>query len=231
MGVVSLGSLLLAFALTANAQHMAGAAGMSGGARASFQGRPASGGFQGSIWGGEFRRFHSERPNFIYGGLPLWWDEPYQSSSAPSQIILMPAQAGASESEHSGGPPPTQDPLVIELRGDQYVRLSPTAKESTNAAANSKSLTADRVPTGPQSQASSNLPTIFVFRDGHREESSDYSIYDGVIHARSDLWTDGAWSKQIPLSALNIVESRKANEERGVRFALPSAPNEVVTRP
>jgi len=52
-----------------------------------------------------------------------------------------------------------------------------------------------------------------------------------VIHARSDLWTDGAWSKQIPLSELNIPESRKANEERGVRFVLPAAPNEVVTRP
>ena len=32
-------------------------------------------------------------------------------------------------------------------------------------------------------------------------------------------------------SELNIPESRKANEERGVRFVLPAAPNEVVTRP
>jgi hypothetical protein len=75
------------------------------------------------------------------------------------------------------------------------------------------------------------LPTIFVFRDGHREESSDYSIYGGVIYARSEFWTAGAWTKQIQLSALNIAESRKVNEERGVRFLLPGAPNEVVTRP
>jgi hypothetical protein len=231
MRAASLGCLLLAFAVSANAQRMAGA-GMSAPPRASFSSRAPSGGFQRSITGGEFRHFRSGHPNFIFGGLPLWWDEPYQSSSAPSQIILMPAQADASEVEHSVGPAPSQDPLVIELRGDQYVRVSPGGKDSTGDTANSRRLTASsNVPPASQSQVSSNLPTVFVFRDGHREESSDYSIYDGVIHARSDLWTDGAWSKQIPLSALDIAESRKANDERGVRFVLPSAPNEVVTRP
>jgi hypothetical protein len=75
------------------------------------------------------------------------------------------------------------------------------------------------------------LPTIFVFRDGHREESSDYSIVSGIIYAKSEYWTDGAWTKQIPLSDLNIPESRQVNQERGVKFVLPAAPNEVVTRP
>jgi hypothetical protein len=225
-----LGSLVLACVASSNAQHMANAARMSAPPRIPFSSRTSSGAFQGSITGGELRRFHSERPGLFYGGSPLWWDEPYQSS-APSEVILMPAQAGASEVERAVGPAPSQDPLVIELRGDQYVRLSPAAKDTKADTANKNRLTASSAwVAGSQSQASS-LPTVFVFRDGHHEESSDYSIYDGVIHARSDLWTDGAWSKQIPLSALNIAESRKANEERGVRFVLPAAPNEVVTRP
>lgn len=232
MRAVSLVSLLLAVAMSANAQRMAGAAGSSAPPRVAFPSRLSSTGLQGSISGGEFRHLHSGRPGLIYGGSPLWWDEPYQNSSAPAQIFLMPAQTNGPEVEHAISPAPSQDPLVIELRGDQYVRVSAGGKETTGDAANSKRLTASSgVPAGTQSQASSNLPTIFVFRDGHREESSDYSIYDGVIHARSDLYTDGAWSKQIPLSELNIAESRKANGERGVRFLLPGAPNEVVTRP
>jgi hypothetical protein len=228
---LSLGSLVLACAVSSSAQRMAGAARTSTPPRVSLSSRTSSGAFQGSITGGELRRFHSARPGLFYGGSPLWWDEPYQSSSDPSQVILMPAQAGSPEAEHSVGPAPSQDPLVIELRGDQYVRLSPSSKETSGDASNSVRLTgSSSAPVGPQSQSSS-LPTIFVFRDGHREESSDYSIYEGVIHARSDLWTDGAWTKQIPLAALNIAESRMANEERGVRFVLPAAPNEVVTRP
>ena len=225
-----LGSLVLACVVTSNAQHMANASRMSAPPRASFSNRTSLGAFQGSITGGELRRFHSERPGLFWGGSPLWWDEPYQSP-APSQVILIPAQAGASEVERAVGPAPSQDPLVIELRGDQYVRLSLANKETNADTANTNRVTANSAGVAGSQSQSSSLPTVFVFRDGHHEESSDYSIYDGVIHARSDLWTDGAWSKQIPLSELNIPESRKANEERGVRFVLPAAPNEVVTRP
>jgi hypothetical protein len=70
-----------------------------------------------------------------------------------------------------------------------------------------------------------------IFRDGHHEESSDYSIISGVIYARGDYWTSGSWSKQIPLSQLDLPATLKANQERGVTFRLPGAPNEVVTRP
>ncbi len=72
---------------------------------------------------------------------------------------------------------------------------------------------------------------IFVFRDRHREQSNDYSIISGVIYARGDYWTNGYWSKQIPLSQLDLPATFQANQERGIVFRLPSAPNEVVTRP
>ena len=53
----------------------------------------------------------------------------------------------------------------------------------------------------------------------------------GVIYARGDYWTNGSWSKQIPVSQLDLPATFKANQERGVTFRLPAAPNEVITRP
>jgi hypothetical protein len=114
---------------------------------------------------------------------------------------------------------------MIELRGEKYVRVSSVTQPGAmdvSALTNSDSSARRTTPF---------TPTVFVFRDGHREESSDYSIYDGVIHTRAQLWTDGSWSKQIPIASLNIPESLKANQERGVQLVLPSAPNEVIVRP
>ncbi len=74
-------------------------------------------------------------------------------------------------------------------------------------------------------------PATFVFRDGHREQSSDYFIASGVIHTRSDYWATGSWSKEIPLAHLDLPATFQANQEQGVPFRIPTAPNEVITRP
>jgi hypothetical protein len=119
---------------------------------------------------------------------------------------------------------------MIELRGGQYVRVSSTTNQS-GAGTGDSMMVASNSTAPLAAPSSSTLPTVFVFRDGHHEESSDYSIYGGVIYTRTEYWTDGAWTKQIPISSLNVAESRKINEGRGVKFTLPGAPNEVVTRP
>jgi hypothetical protein len=75
------------------------------------------------------------------------------------------------------------------------------------------------------------LPTTFIFRDSHHEQSSDYSIISGIIYARLDYWTAGQWSKQIRLSDLDIPATIKANQDQDVAFRVPSAPNEIITRP
>ena len=74
-------------------------------------------------------------------------------------------------------------------------------------------------------------PATFVFRDGHREQSDDYSSISGVIYTRADYWTSGSWSKQIPLAQLDLPATFRVNQEQGVPFRLPNAPNEVITRP
>lgn len=125
-------------------------------------------------------------------------------------------------------------PLLIELQGDQYVRRTTEIKPSSNQttyngltmskATPSRNAVADTRPT-------EIVPTLFVFRDGHREESSDYSIVSGVIYSRGDYWTSGSWSKKILIVDLDVAATLRANQERRVPFRLPSAPNEVITRP
>jgi len=124
-------------------------------------------------------------------------------------------------------------PLLIELQGDRYVRRTPADTSNARSsqpdyAAEGKANTTGRAnSTPPRTELP---PTLFIFRDGHQEESGDYSIIAGVIYARGEYWTSGSWSKQIPISQLDLPSTFKANQERGVKFVLPAGPNEVVTR-
>jgi len=71
-------------------------------------------------------------------------------------------------------------------------------------------------------------PTVLVYRDGRREEVREYSIADGVLYARGDYYAVGCWNKKIELVALDLPQTVKANQERGVKFVLPDSPNNVV---
>lgn len=74
-------------------------------------------------------------------------------------------------------------------------------------------------------------PVILIFRDGHREEVTEYTIAAGVLYAHLDYATDGSWNKTIALSSLNLPETTKTNQSRGIKFQLPHSPNEVILRP
>jgi hypothetical protein len=181
---------------------------------------------------------HAAHPRAIYlGANPLWADEyfpPY--SQTPSVVVVQtqPAPADHSPAKIEEGKPTA--PLLIEWQGDRYVRRTEGAAAGPRAAQpdyvdEAKARSTGKqisVPTPPRIEPP---PATFVFRDGHREESSDYSIISGVIYARGDYWTSGYWSKQVPLSELDLPSTLKANQQRGVPFRLPSAANEVVTRP
>ena len=150
----------------------------------------------------------------------------YPAASQPPMIILQSPQARAPEPERFA--PPAQ-PLMIELQGDRYVRVS--GPESSGAEM------IDRMPELPSSApihavATPELPpAVLVFRDGHREEASEYTIADGALYTRTDYYTTGSWNRKIELSSLNLPETVKSNQSRGVKFQLPSSPNEVIVRP
>ena len=145
---------------------------------------------------------------------------------------------------------------MIELQGDRYVRVSSAAidgealpltlapdKVHPNSAEASKSARSHlskpvtpnpRMPAAmiaTASPAPELPPAVLVFRDGHSEEVRDYTIADGFLYARGEYYTDGYWNKTIELSALNLPQTLQANSARNVKFVLPSAPNEVITRP
>ena len=122
--------------------------------------------------------------------------------------------------------------VVVELRGDHWVRLTSTgpveiAPQAPPSGASVKALAAfDQTPASPPLPAA-----MLVFRDGHQEAAARYTIIGNTLYLKSDYWTSGSWTRKIPMSDLNIPATLKANQDRGTKFTLPSRPSEVILRP
>jgi hypothetical protein len=190
---------------------------------------------------------HHRMPRAVYPGFPLWSDSYFPANdSAPSVIVVQPPAAPVERVTTIPDEPKSAASLLIEWQGDRYVRR--TSATTTSARDTQPDYVADAkpgAPTNAKTARSSQLPskvdrtpnpselppTTFIFRDGHREESDSYSIISGVIYARGDYWTTGQWAKQIKLSQLDLPATVKANQQQGVTFRVPSASNEVITRP
>jgi hypothetical protein len=188
-------------------------------------------------------RFHDgghPRSSFFY---PLGFSDPFYSDYLPSTGYTTgsPPPVIILQSPSTAAPAPAPaSPLMIELHGDRYVQVSgPESSgvemippEKFDAAPNPALRSPGPSGTVIRRVAAPELPpAILVFRDGHREETSDYTIADGVLYARGDYYTNGSWNRKIELSSLNLPETIKSNQSRGVRFQLPSSPNEVIVRP
>jgi hypothetical protein len=175
------------------------------------------------------------------------------SAASQSPLNLIEALSALSKNQASPPPPASSQPLLIELQGDRYVRINSgeTAGGMENYQGSNRNA-ASMIPpkthalggsaspgnqfaksrTVANQQAQVELPpAVLIFRDGHNEEVRDYTIVDGILYARGDYYTDGYWNRKVQLTALNLPETLKFNEARGVHFVLPNAPNEVVTRP
>ena len=62
-------------------------------------------------------------------------------------------------------------------------------------------------------------PTVLVFRDGHRSEIQNYAV------AGQTLWIfSEERARKVPLAQLDLDATRRANEERGVEFAVQPLP-------
>ncbi|MGA2978822.1 MAG: hypothetical protein ABSD76_04465 [Terriglobales bacterium] len=178
---------------------------------------------------------------FLYSNYDLYYDpnESYAVEDAPPPQIVLMQRASADDS-----PRKTKSaPLVIEWHGDRYVRFGGTRDADEGATSahpdyaelpmtmTKPSLSAKRSPTQKERTelpAAQLPPAVLVYPDGHREEISDYAIADGVIYAHGNYWQDGYWTKRIPLSAIDAFATLEANQQRGIRFMLPSAPNVVI---
>ena len=184
---------------------------------------------------------YGDLTNGFYGGDYSFPDAGPNPSDAQSSLAGPPVPWANMREE---APRPPVDPLVIELQGGHYVRVMENVTNGTaqlhdvspaivnTAVASSNHASAKSSALTPHAVAPAQLePAVLVFRDGHNEEVCDYSIVDGIIYARGNLYTDGYWNKKIAVAALDVPETLKLNQTRGVAFQLPSAPNEVITRP
>jgi hypothetical protein len=126
--------------------------------------------------------------------------------------------------------------LLIEWQGDHYARITsaegggihgqpapPDYAESTPRVSGAHS--------DPQVNARELPPVVLLFKDGRKEEVKSYTIVSAVMYSSADYWSSGSWNRKIQLAGLDVPGTLKLNQERGVKFVLPSAANEVVTRP
>jgi hypothetical protein len=163
----------------------------------------------------------------IFFGDAFYADSPSAPLTIPPQYVVVPPPTVVDSS-----PETRSEPLMIELQGNRYVRFGgrqQSAERGTTAAP-------DYAPTDTgnvsRPQVQPELPpAVLIFRDGHREQVPEYAIVGGTLYASADYWQTGHWTKNIQLSMLNIPATVRANQDNGIKFILPSAPNEVITRP
>jgi len=194
--------------------------------------------------GGNRRLEHGSRGAIL---LPYpYFNSDYSDAAVEAgqpQIIVVPASSPA--------PPPPPVPLeslLIEWHGDHFVRTTTssasgqTAPDYSEKAYSEKSYS-ETSTDGSQRRGRSAPavkeavqprelpPAVLVFRDGRREEVSDYTIMNGTMYSKADYWTSGSWTKKIQIADLDVPATMRINQERGVKFVLPASPNEVVMRP
>jgi hypothetical protein len=206
-----------------------------GSSGSTFGSRGAAG--RGHVQGGHYRRYVSRSgygPNYYSGYYPGFYSDYYpeiendsaieEEQSAPAAEPAKPARAKSPEA------------LVVELRGDRWVRLTSTGPvavsgatgEGVVASGGARSLA---VP-GSGGTPGGELPAaVLVFRDGHREEAANYTIVGKVISIKTDYWSSGSWVRKISIAELDLPATLKENQQRGAKFTLPSRASEVIFRP
>jgi hypothetical protein len=153
-------------------------------------------------------------PGFYPDYYPDYFYDSYENEPPPPPPAPEPA-AG----QHV--PEPIPAPALLELQGNRWVKVD--------------NFTMNPAPPGlaspPPAESRELPPTVLVYRDGHTEELMSYSIIGSSIYTKSDYWTNGAWTRTIQIADLDIPSTLKQNQQRGVKFELPSGPDEVMIRP
>jgi len=199
--------------------HISGATGHPGsGAGHGFGSRPVR---PGIVGGFHHRGFHRNRFLAPFGSSAFWWDDGYYPQGGEQEVVQQPAAPAVVQPATPIQEAKPVNPLLIELQGDHFVRL--TDSQVNQPLAGSAGASRQQQPELP--------PAVLVFRDGHRQEVSSYSIIGPVLYASGSYWTNGYWTQKVRLADLDLSATLHANQERGVNFVLPSAPDQVVTRP
>jgi hypothetical protein len=228
----------------AAAQIRATGAGTAGfGISAGSSGPGSTGMGRGGVAGGpgRFHQGHSPERRSTLLAYPYFYSESdYDSGEASQQPQVVVVQASAPVPPPA--PPAPRESLLIEWQGDHFVRTTTSAKDSAGAQIATDYSEKFAVPSSPTVRSGPGQkntaqpprelpPAVLVFRDGHKDEVSEYTIMSGTIYSKADYWTTGSWTRKIQIADLDIPATLKLNQERGLKFVLPASSNEVVTRP
>lgn len=116
------------------------------------------------------------------------------------------ADNAAPEDQYNGGP------TIFDRRGPGTAYRPPAESSDRN----NVQAQAFAEPSPPDPQPTAQPQTVLVFKDGHQEEIENYAIVGDTLY---DLAGDRR--HKIPLSDLNLDATTKANDDRGIDFALP----------
>ena len=181
---------------------------------------------------------HERRSGSGRGRIP-WWDPYFYNPYFYPDEYFEPAKIEETKppvvvSQAPTLPVSTPEPLLIEWNGDHWERVTNfTQLPATAPGAAKESHSRSGVTKRNQATIASQVsqPAILVFRDGHKEEVSSYTIMGTVMYTNTNYWTDGSWTKKIQIADLDVPATLKLNQDRGVKFDLPSGPHEIVIRP
>jgi len=213
-------------------------------------GPPAATVSRGRAVGGRFVRMRGGRRAFARSGpnyypyysnyYPYYFSDyhpDYDSQDETGQAPPAPFREQPAAPESTANSPKLPESLVMELRGDHWIRLTSfgpmeiagQSGEPQSGRVNGPVPVKVPVPSEP-AQVPSEPPVVLVFRDGHQEQAAKYTIIGTSLWIKTDYWSTGSWTRKIPISDLNLAATLQANHERGAKFTLPSRPSEVIVR-
>src|SRR6185437_3534435 len=166
-------------------------------------------------------------PNRFGGSLPLIIPYPvytnydaygYQAYGAqagqqPLQIEIRVVQDGKDQSQTDQYAPGDQVPGESDSEGETRLTMRNDREQSRQESSKSAQPSEPTQGTEPTREV---IPTVLIFRDGHRQEVRNYAIMGKVLY---DL--ENMTSRKIQLAELDIPATIKENDERGVTFTMP----------
>ena len=103
--------------------------------------------------------------------------------------------------------------------GNMNLQLQQLRDENESLLSELDQSRAPAAPTSAQSSSTGVAPTtVLVFNDGHQKEIQNYAIVGQTLWILSD-----ARATKIPLADLNLKQTIKTNEDRGVEFLGPAS--------
>ena len=175
-----------------------------------------------------FGVFFNQRPfhrRFFYPAYPYGYAYPYSYPytiypyspyGLQSDLVYSNAAVGSYSSpaymaEHDTG----LQNEVYRLQGEVDQLRQQQAVERQQYALNTPSDTPRPIPATRPRQEPAAPATVLVFRDGQQSEVHNYAVAGQVLWIFSE-----ERARKVPLADLDLDATRKANEERGVEFAV-----------